>query len=1179
MIGERPIHPAVQRALFRKIDAINRLKVGAGDPFFNSTTLEPQDTSNPIEQHMFRACWARVTAAISKPGTEDEALSNKPISFGGYLDVEKNTQINRPLTFNKDITKDNIASETFRGESGITGISVTQKSFYVNEITINFACPDPIDFENRIEPTFLRHGQSIAIEFGWGMDDKQLDFGAAELTTDDIEELFSDVYTKQLARAGSYYCNVGTVSNYSYKVGTDGGYTGTITLHSRGQNVMNQTTQNEENSGDETPNRLTPILSDTAKAAADNRKLAEGIKDEDGTFETRPDLKALEELNQLKLTEASYQSVMRNLDKVLDEYLTVKETAEPVNYKKAVAIGASTGGTAGAGFGAIVGAFFTFGFPPTTLASAGFFGAAGTALGAGVSLVGAAATDVVRRVGAFRANQTLKDEIPVSMVGYTEGLRGPKAFYPKPGVVKTWFKNGAMKLIVDDYGVDGGAVGAEVPESLQKKYLMSWGWFEDHILASFFNITITSNDGKVNFQEVRSVGGNKEGVSPTVCHLSKDLYSMGLDSIVLPGKTHPKVRETFASIDTSTPEGRKQKLLSREVYTRKNRIELARIRQVYDIIDNHFQYFEPNMKNESGEIVPANVGIIRNMVFDISMFQKHFQDMDSLQQGMRSFWSDVSNQYGGFWNFGIAEDKVNTGRIMVIDQEGVQMDKPADPESHSQREDFINYSPVLDKDRKLVTKDRRGVFVFPLYSKNSIVKSFDLSVNISSKAATIANYGANTSIVGGVVNNKDKPNLSLQAYSLLLNTSKFEEEKANGENTKKKDLDNNEPIFRDFKFPVDITREKTDMIGRGPVPEERYGADKINNILGNPAQELDDDSGIDFSNIKDINEDTEKIREKIEEQRVQYINGIGIYDRYGNFSNYFKTRMKYLINIALEDDADSNIRERKVIIPIDINMTIDGISGLLPGDVFKVDYLPKIYREHTYFQVFTIEHSISTSGWETKIGAKMRLDMTTFLKKNGKKVPRDIYTLLTNEEFLLKSAIENIQASLDERTKEKAKLENELELRDDESNFSSIGEGVETVIDTFKVWWQVAVEFFDDTPGSETLSKGVVNIRDEQKEQRKLQLQDKIDTLTIEISELEELKNVFTQGSREDFNNAAEKAVEGGADTTARTSAAAQELQNIATGKTAANIVGQQPKVQTQAQTQFGNYKAGVTAD
>jgi len=1109
MIGERPIHPAVQRALFRKIDAINRLQVGVGDPFFNSTTLEPIDTSNPIEQQMFRACWARVTAAISKPGIEgEEGLSDKPISFGGYLDTERNTQINRPLTFNKNITKDNIASETFRGESGITGISVTQQSFYINQINIDFACPDPVDFENRIEPTFLRHGQSVAIEFGWGMDDKQLDFGAAELTTDDIEELFQDVYTKQIARAGSYYCNVGTVSNYTYKLGTDGGYTGTITLHSRGQNVMNQTVQNQENSGDEVPNRLTPILSTTAKAAADNRRLAEGVKDEDGTFETRPDLKALEELNQLKVTEASYQSVMRNLDKVLDEYLTVKETAEPVNYKKAIAIGASTAGTAGAGFGALVGAFFTMGFPPSTLATAGFFGALGTAIGGGVSLAGAALTDGVRRVGAFRANQTLKDERPVSMNGYTEGLRGSN---PRPGVVKTWFKNGAMKLIVDDAGLDGGLVGAEVPESLQKKYLMSWGWFEDHILASFFNITITSKNNEINFQEVRSIGSSKGGVSPTVCHLSDDLYSIGLDSIILPGKTHPKVRETFDSIDTSTIEGRKQKILSREVYTRKNRIELARIREVYDIIDEHFQYFEPNMRDKSGAVVPAGVGVIRNMVFDISMFKQHFENMDSLQQGMRSFWTDVSNQYGEFWNFGIAEDKVNTGRIMVVDQEGIQMDKPADPESHSQREDFINYSPVLNKETgKLMPIARNGVFVFPVYSKNSIIKSFDLSVNISSKAATIANYGANTSIVGGVLNNKDKPNLSLQAYSLLLNTAKFEKKKKN-------DLDKDDPVFRDFKFPVDTTRDNPKMSGVGPVKEERYGDDKINNILGNSTQELDNDSGIDFGNIKDINEDTKKIREKIEEQRIEFVNGIGIYDRYGNFSNYFKTRMLYLINVALEDDADSNIRERKVIIPIDISMTIDGISGLLPGDVFKVDYLPKIYREHTYLQVFTIEHSVSTSGWETKIGAKMRLDMTTFLKKNGKLVQRDIYTLLTNEEFLLTSAIENIQAILDEKTKEKTKLENELRLRDDDSNFSSIDEGVETVLQTLAVWWTVVTELLGDKPGVETLSKVIQgNAKDDMKEKAKLQLKDRIALLEGEISELTEIKNSFTSDAKKE---------------------------------------------------------------
>ena len=1118
MLGQRPIHPAVQRALFRKIDAINRLRVGTGDPFFNSIALEPQDQSNPIEQGIFRACWARVTAGISRPGTKEEDQADKPISFGGYINTERNTQINRPLTFNKNITEDNVASETFRGEAGITGISVSQKSFLINEITINWSCPDPIDFENRIEPTFLRHGQIIAVEFGWGMDDKELDYEAAELTTDDMEDLLSDVYTKQIAKAGSYYCNMGTVSNYTYKSGTDGGYTGTITLHSRGQNIMNQTTQNEDTSANETPNGLTP-----ARAAAENRAIAKGEKNKDGTFETLPNLKALEQLNKLKETEASYQSVMRNLDKVLDEYLTVKETAEPVNYKKAVAVGASTGGTAGVTFGAWVGAALTFGFPPTTLASAGWFGAVGTAIGTGVSLVGAAATDGARRFGAWKANQALKDETKVNMNGYLEGLRGPKRYYPQPGTIKTWFKNGAMKLIVDDFGVDGGVAGAEVPESLQKKYLMSWGWFEDHILASFFNISLTSKNKNVLFQEVRSAQtiGEMNGqplVSPNTCHISKNLYSLGLDSIILPGKSHPKVKETFDDIDDSTIEGKRKKVLSRIVYTRKNRIELARIRQVYEEIDNRFIPFVPNLVNAEGEIVSADKGVIRNMVFDLSMYKKHFENMDSLQEGLRSFWTDVSGQYGHYWNFQIVEDKVSTGKIMVVDRDGVTFPDPVEPKSNSKREDFINYSKLLNTDMTDGGQYRNGIFVFPVYSKNSIVKSFDLSVKISSKMATIANYGANTNIVGSAGSNTDKPDLGLKAYSLLLNTAKFDRDKQDDEFI-------DDPIFREFKFPIDTTEDNPIMSGVGPASEETYGVDQSG--LAPAIQNLDDNAGINFAKVKDINEDVEKIREKIEEQRVQFINGIGVYDRYGNFSNYFKSRMTYLINDALEPDTDSNIREQQVIIPIEVDMTIDGISGLLPGDIFKVDYLPKIYREFTYLQVMSVEHTVSTSGWETKIGAAMRLD-PKFIKDNhsdGNKLGREIDTLLTNEEFLLVSAIENIQAQIDDNTKEIAKVKTELDLREDKSNFSSVDEAIETIVDTVKVWYQVVVEFFDDTPGSVTLSRGVTNVRDEQKEQRKAFLQEELERLEQGVEQLEDLKNIFTSESKKDFTSKVDTSV------------------------------------------------------
>tara|TARA_B100001564_G_scaffold110637_1_gene91695 strand:- start:68 stop:520 length:453 start_codon:yes stop_codon:yes gene_type:complete len=63
-------------------------------------------------------------------------------------------------------------------------------------------------------------------------------------------------------------------------------------------------------------------------------------------------------------------------------------------------------------------------------------------------------------------------------------------------------------------------------------------------------------------------------------------------------------------------------------------------------------------------------------------------------------------------------------------------------------------------------------------------------------------------------------------------------------------------------------------------------------------------------------------------------------------------------------------------------MTLDGIGGLKPGDMFRVDYLPKVYRDFAYFQIFQINHSMGTSGWETKITAQMKLDLTK-MKNEG----------------------------------------------------------------------------------------------------------------------------------------------------------------------------------------------------
>ena len=90
---------------------------------------------------------------------------------------------------------------------------------------------------------------------------------------------------------------------------------------------------------------------------------------------------------------------------------------------------------------------------------------------------------------------------------------------------------------------------------------------------------------------------------------------------------------------------------------------------MFKIIDENFKPFEIKKSKESN----LGTGVIRNMVFPMEMYQKHFQDMSSLRQGLRNFWADVNNQYAGFWNFKIGEDEDIKGKIGVTDVDEEQL--------------------------------------------------------------------------------------------------------------------------------------------------------------------------------------------------------------------------------------------------------------------------------------------------------------------------------------------------------------------------------------------------------------------------------------------------------------------------------------------------------------------------
>ena len=192
MLKKRQIHPAIQRELYRKMDSLDRLRLTEGEVpnknFFIGNSLEPQDRTNPIEQHLYRSCFAKVSVAVpeqTKNEKGDSVIVHQPIYLSSYMTRdEKNIfQINEPISFSQGYSES--SDNRFRGHSGITSISVNTKEFYTHQYSIGWVCPDPVFFEDVFEPNFLKLGAYVAIEFGWGINDKGIQ--VPDLTVEEMK--------------------------------------------------------------------------------------------------------------------------------------------------------------------------------------------------------------------------------------------------------------------------------------------------------------------------------------------------------------------------------------------------------------------------------------------------------------------------------------------------------------------------------------------------------------------------------------------------------------------------------------------------------------------------------------------------------------------------------------------------------------------------------------------------------------------------------------------------------------------------------------------------------------------------------------------------------------------------------------------------------------------------------
>lgn len=70
--------------------------------------------------------------------------------------------------------------------------------------------------------------------------------------------------------------------------------------------------------------------------------------------------------------------------------------------------------------------------------------------------------------------------------------------------------------------------------------------------------------------------------------------------------------------------------------------------------------------------------------------------------------------------------------------------------------------------------------------------------------------------------------------------------------------------------------------------------------------------------------------------------------------------------------GETTIVKRPNLLPFNVSVTIDGIATIQPGDTFRVDYLPEIYKRNVFCQTMNVTHNVNSDGWFTTLETAFR---------------------------------------------------------------------------------------------------------------------------------------------------------------------------------------------------------------
>jgi len=557
----------------------------------------------------------------------------------------------------------------------------------------------------------------------------------------------------------------------------------------------------------------------------------------------------------------------------------------------------------------------------------------------------------------------------------------------------------------------------------------TWGWFEDNVLCRFFSdVTI---DGRVE-GIFRSLDYKYDEDTGKIIKELKDKD----DKVIAAYPQSVKMRSAkkLYTVDTSKWLLIKDDPLSSKI---KNLVKYKEEGSTWGegnasgkTVDPLAWRFSPkgddsNEKAYKYGVCTEDEGFIRNVYFHGMYLRDKMVEADTMESAIMNVWNDFSAAYGGVHQFKIEFE--DDGNHIVIRDTGQQGDTVAnlikDGKTNRRKE---------DDDGNVIEGDMNGLFEFPIWENGSIVKSQNLNAKLPSRMQMAAMYGSQNVETDESESQRTNDELAGQAWGKLFAPDDEDMSEQTLESIRRKKYHDmvggktDYPSKLNRSFGVANANPTSDIYvgdGKGnleaPVGGTLVYPSIFHEIFAQQGAELSKRMKKKLEGTEDEIKDTrswwsrnvwndgeqKKILHQtkiLKDAKEKFKNtSTGFLDMYEwievgtpktyikggqlDFSStvtpdeygYLRIRGEYkrAMKAYFRGDVDGLANKTDPIIPVELEMEIDGTGGIFPGNAFQSSYLPRKYKERTCFQVVGASHKVDPTGWTTTVKGQIRVGM------------------------------------------------------------------------------------------------------------------------------------------------------------------------------------------------------------